>query len=190
MLQGLLPLAPVLAALLGLALLAGCARPGAVPSAPIAGPGEKRLDVPFFAQADRQCGPAALAGVMRFWGLDASPESVSAEVFSAEAGGTLDIDLLLFARRHGMAGSITRGSFEDITRNIDAGRPVILFVDYGIWLYHKGHFLTVIGYGPGTVIAHTGIESGRAIPVAELARSWSKTDNWTLVVTPREHAQN
>ncbi|MFT3858674.1 MAG: hypothetical protein QM742_14630 [Aquabacterium sp.] len=58
---------------------------------------------PFFPQTALQCGPAALATVMGASGLDVSPEALIPQVFVPGRGGSLQIEMLAAARRHGRA---------------------------------------------------------------------------------------
>ncbi|MBI5212756.1 MAG: C39 family peptidase, partial [Nitrospirae bacterium] len=57
--------------------------------------------VPFYPQEDYQCGPASLAGVMNYWGVDIKPEDIAKEIYSSSARGTLDIDMFIYANKKG-----------------------------------------------------------------------------------------
>jgi hypothetical protein len=81
---------------------------------------------------------------------------IADEVFSRSARGALGIDLALYAQKKGFQSDFYRGNTEDLRRQIDSGRPVIVLVDYGFWVYEKGHFMVVIGYNDDGFIVNTG----------------------------------
>lgn len=140
-------------------------------------------DVPFYPQQSCRCGPASLAGVLNFWGVDVSPEQIAAEIYSESAKGTLDWDMVLYAQRKGLEVRQYKGSVEDIMHNIDLGYPVIILVDYGIWLYQQNHFIVVIGYNEDGILANSGKERLRFISFKDLSKIWERTDFWTMLIT-------
>jgi predicted double-glycine peptidase len=140
--------------------------------------------VPFFPQEAYQCGPASLASVLNYWGSQTTPEEIAGEIFSRGARGTLNLDMVLYAQRKGLKANQFRGSREKLKENIDAGRPVIVLVDLGIWVYRQGHFMVVIGYAEERVIVNSGREQRKFIPWSPFLKSWEKTKFWALLVTP------
>ena len=140
--------------------------------------------VPFFVQKDYQCGPASLAGVLNFWGLPITPAEIAEEIFSSSARGTLGIDLALYAQKKGFQADFYRGNTEDLRKQIDSGRPVIVLVDYGFWVYEKGHFMVVIGYNDDGFIVNTGASRMKFIANDDFAGPWRKAGFWTLVISP------
>lgn len=140
--------------------------------------------VPFFIQEDYQCGPASLAGVLNFWGLSITPAEIAEEVFSSSARGALGIDLALYAQKKGFQSDFYRGNTEDLRRQIDSGRPVIVLVDYGFWVYEKGHFMVVVGYDDDGFIVNTGASRMKFIANDDFTGPWRKAGFWTLVIRP------
>jgi len=142
-------------------------------------------NVSFHPQEAYQCGPASLAGVLNYWGLEASPEEIAAEIYSKSAKGTLNIDMALYAEKRGLKARQYGGSFEDIKSKIDSGYPLIVMVDEGFLVYQKNHFMVVIGYGGEGILANSGAEQRKFIPVKNFSRSWKRTKFWTLWITPK-----
>ncbi|RPI35484.1 MAG: peptidase C39 family protein [Nitrospiraceae bacterium] len=140
--------------------------------------------VPFFVQEDYQCGPASLAGVLNFWGVTITPAEIAEEVFSRSARGALGIDLALYAQKKGFQSDFYRGDAENLRRQIDSGRPVIVLVDYGFWVYEKGHFMVVIGYNDDGFIVNTGASRMKFIANDDFTGPWRKAGFWTLVIRP------
>lgn len=142
-------------------------------------------NVPFYPQETYQCGPASLAGVLNFWGLRESPADIAKEIFSKEARGTLDMDMVFYAERKGLRTSQYAGNMEDLQKNIDAGFPLIILVDEGFWVYQKNHFMVVLGYDERGPIVNSGKDQQKLIPRGHFLRTWERTKFWTLRVTPK-----
>lgn len=140
--------------------------------------------VPFYPQKNYQCGPASLAGVLNYWGVDISPEEIATEIYSRSARGTLDVDMVLFPERKGLKAHHYKGSLEDIRTNIDSGHPLVVLVDYGFWIYQDNHFMVIVGYDDGRIIANSGKHRLRSMPLKSFLRSWERTRFWTLLITP------
>jgi ABC-type bacteriocin/lantibiotic exporter with double-glycine peptidase domain len=139
--------------------------------------------VPFYPQEDYQCGPAALAAVLNYRGVAVTPADIASEIYSSGAGGTLGIDMVLYAGKKGLRAEQYSGGSGDLKRNIDSGNPVILLVDLGFWAYRKAHFLVVVGYNREGFIVDSGKEHLKFVSNDELNRIWEKTKFWTLVIT-------
>ncbi len=142
-------------------------------------------EVPFFPQQEYQCGPAALASVLNFWGKEIAPEDIAREIYSPEAKGTLNMDLFFYAQRKGFQVQQYRGSLEDLKRNLSTGIPLIVQVDYGFLVYEQSHFMVVIGYNRQGVIVHSGLERAKFIPISSFLSSWKKANHWTLRIIPQ-----
>jgi len=171
-------LAPLLAA----AGLLGCA--GARP--PAADGRTVRIPVPFFADRTDQCGPSALASVLRFWGDGAEPGLLRGEVYRAGLQGSLPVDLLLAARARGMDARVLEGGLRRVQEELDAGHPVIAFVNRGLRAYPIGHYLVLTGYDEARrgLYAHSGVERDAFVPYGRFEREWEKTEHWALLVLP------
>lgn len=141
-------------------------------------------NVPFYPQEAYQCGPASLAGVLNYWGFNNSPAEIAAEIYSQKAGGTLDVDMALYAEKKGLKAIQYVGSLEDLKRNIDSNYPLIVLVDYGFWVYQKNHFMVVVGYSGNGLIANSEKERHKVIPLGSFLKAWERTKFWTLRITP------
>ncbi len=160
-----------------LSLLLGCAH------SPAAGPpssGIPRLQVPFFPDGTDQCGPSALASVLGYWGKPAEPAELRREIYVPKLRGALPLDLLLAARAHGLKAEMSEGGLDALKGELDAGRPVIAFVNLGFRFLPIGHFLVVTGYDGRGVYAHSGKRKNEFLGYSEFDRMWEKTGRWTL----------
>lgn len=140
--------------------------------------------VPFFPQEKFQCGPASLAGVLNYYGWKVSPAEIAAEIFSRQARGTLDMDMVFYARKKGLRAEKYRGSFEDLQAQISSRRPLIVLIDQGLWVYQSHHFMVVVGYDERGVIVNSGREERKFLFRDSFLNTWKKTKFWTLRITP------
>ncbi len=71
-------------------------------------------EVPFFAQEDHYCGPAALASVLNFYGRELSQEEIAKSIYLPQVKGALNLDLLLYARKQGFEAEIINFDLESL----------------------------------------------------------------------------
>ncbi|NPV04618.1 MAG: peptidase C39 [Syntrophaceae bacterium] len=138
--------------------------------------------VPFVKQDSQFCGPAALASVMTYHGVQTDQKTVGAAVHSEKLQGALITDLERFAREAGLEAKSGRGTPEGLKAAIDRGRPVIVLVDLGLWVVSRPHYLVVFGYDGEGFIAHDGATPGNRYPYARFAEIWGKMGNAYLLV--------
>jgi ABC-type bacteriocin/lantibiotic exporter with double-glycine peptidase domain len=132
-----------------------------------------------------QCGPASLAGVLNYWGIAAEPEEIARTIYSPGGRGTLDLDLVFYGEKRGLKAARYSGTGEDLTQNVEERVPLIVLIDEGILAYQKHHFMIVVGYNNQGIFAHSGRERERFYPWPAFLKTWEKTKNWTLRLTPR-----
>jgi ABC-type bacteriocin/lantibiotic exporter with double-glycine peptidase domain len=169
-----------------LLLLSGCASSSGRPGNPASGDARARLEVPFFPDKTDQCGPSALASVLGFWGKPAAPAELRKEIYQAPLKGSLTVDLLLAAQSRGLSARMPEGGLDLLKREIDAGHPLIAFVNVGLRSYPIGHYVVITGYDDrrGVVLAHSGTKRDQAISYRKFDRQWALTRRWALLVLP------
>jgi ABC-type bacteriocin/lantibiotic exporter with double-glycine peptidase domain len=169
-------------------LLSGCAQYRV--SRPPADSGQERqvrLAVPFFPDDTDQCGPSVLASVLGYWGKPEKPEALRGEIYRPRLKGSLTVDLLLAAESRGLAAEIINAGLDRVRTELDAGRPLIAFVDAGYRFYPSPHYLVITGYDDRRqcVYAHSGARRDQRISYAKLKKEWKKTEEWALSIQPR-----
>lgn len=175
--------------LLGVALLlAGC-QPltfEAIRADLAAGHGHYIERVPFIPQEEYYCGPASLAMVLRYWGVEADQDQIASELFLESVRGTLNFDLEFYARRRGLHARSFRGTLEGVKAEVRRDHPLIVFLDLGLGPYEIPHFAVLIGYDDrrGVAILHSGTTPNRVVPYAEFLRAWERRQRWTLLISP------
>lgn len=163
-------------------LSSACATVGTAPEAQKQGDLRIIQNVPFFPQEDYQCGPASLASMLNYRGVSVTPAEVAKAIYSKSAKGTLNIDMALYAHSRGLEASQYKGGPDDLREKIDSDQPLIVLVDYGFSVFQVNHFMVVIGYGEEGVVANSGREEKKFIPLSDFMKSWKKTGYWTLLV--------
>lgn len=143
-------------------------------------------EVPFFPQSRYQCGPASLAGVLKFYGDEIHPEEIADVIYRGDIRGTVSLDLALYPRQRGFASRWYNGSAEDLKRNVDRGAPLVVMVDRGLSRIRAHHFMVVTGYDSEGVIVNSGKSRGKVVPWGLFLRQWQRTQNWTLLITPEK----
>jgi hypothetical protein len=152
-----------------------------------AGQGHLIPGVPFLPQSEYQCGPAALAMVLRFHGLDADPEAIARELYLPSVRGTLNLELEFHARRRGLTARAFAGTLEAAKAELRRGRPLIVFQDLGRPpLWSVPHFAVLVGYDDraGAVVLHSGTTPHRVLDYAAFERTWAARGHWTLLIAP------
>ncbi|MFT3666193.1 PA2778 family cysteine peptidase [Piscinibacter sp.] len=182
-------LAFLLALLTLLALLGGCAAqtetlrraapPGLAPRAELAA-------TPFFPQTAYHCGPAALATVLAPLAPEATPARLADEVFLPARSGTLQIEMIAGARRHGVVATRLPARLEALLREVQAGHPVVVFQNLGLSWYPLWHYAVLVGHdlAAGEVLLRSGTTERLALPMSTFEHTWVRAGSWAFVALP------
>ncbi len=138
--------------------------------------------VPLIEQADFHCGPAALAMALQWSGQDVTQDQIARLAFVPGAKGTFQEDMIGAARRRG-ALSVRLNGFDDLTAEIAAGHPVIVFQNLGESFAPIWHYAVVTAYDleRGTVTLHSGQLSRTTMTLAKFERTWAGGEGWAFV---------
>ena len=162
----------------------GCATPQSRPALETTGlpPHALVANVPFYEQRTDECGPAALAMLLGWSGVEVSPDELVEEVYLPARKGSLQTALVSSARRHGRLATPVRGGRE-LLEEIAAGRPVLVLQNLGLSWYRVWHYAVVVGYDleRATVVLHTGRTPQHEVGITAFQRSWSHSDDWGMV---------
>ena len=102
-------------------------------------------DVPLIKQEDYYCGPASLAMVLQWAGMDVTQAEIAAQAFSPGATGTYLADMVGTARRRGQL-AVPISSLADLLGEIAADHPVIIFQNLGLSWAPTWHYAVAVGY--------------------------------------------
>jgi len=189
-----LPATPALAGvLLGACLLsAGCATPqlAALSSQlPATTPERSELTaVPFYPQEDYQCGPAALATTLVYAGVATSPEELMPQVFLPAREGSLQVEMLAAARRHGRTAYRLAPRLADLLQEVAAGTPAIVLQNLAFGFAPLWHYAVVVGYDlpREEIILRSGRTRRLVMPLATFERTWARSEHWAMMALPPE----
>ncbi|MDP2760045.1 MAG: PA2778 family cysteine peptidase [Sideroxyarcus sp.] len=142
--------------------------------------------VPFYAQEDYQCGPAALAMAMNAAGGATDPEALRPEVYLPQRQGSLQVEMLAAARRHGMVAYPLAPVLENLLAEVADGTPVIVLQNLAFNWYPVWHYAVVIGYDLDRreVILRSGREQRQALSLTTFERTWARSGYWAMLALP------
>lgn len=168
--------------------IAGCATPlQSERLSPAAFPDPVELTaVAFFPQDEYQCGPAALATVLGWAGIDIAPAALAPEVYLPARQGSLQLEMLAAARRHGTVPYVLRPVLDDLLAEVKAGHPVVVLQNLAFSWYPKWHYAVVVGFdlARDEMVLRSGLERRHVVPFAVFERTWRRGDYWAVVVMP------
>ena len=176
--------------LLGALLLAGCSTPQVqrLNQAWPAGLPQQVLlnEVPFFPQQDFECGPAALAMLLQTAGAAVTPTELAPQVFLPGRRGSLQVELMVAARRHGLPAYRIEPTLEALLHEVAAGHPVLVFQNLALPIYPIWHYAVVIGFDRQrqVLLLHSGVTRQQEISLFTFERTWVRGDSWAMVALP------
>ena len=155
-------------------------------------PSRVQLDkVPFFAQEQYQCGPAALAMSLGAAGVNASPAALAAQVYLPGREGSLQVEMLAAARRRGLLAYLLAPELEDVLAEVAAGNAVIVLQNLGLFAFRPNwHYAVVTGYDltKGEIFLHSGSNARRVMSLRLFERLWIDGGRWAMVSLPPRRA--
>jgi tetratricopeptide (TPR) repeat protein len=143
--------------------------------------------VPFFAQEAYQCGPAALAMSLGAAGVEVRPEALAEQVYIPGREGSLQVEMLASARRHGLLAYVIEPELKDVLAEVAAGNAVIVLQNLGLFAFHPyWHYAVVIGYDleKNEILLHSGARARRAMPFELFEFLWIDGERWAMVALP------
>ena len=171
-------------------LLGGCASPQVSRLSgdwPAGLPAQAELTrTPFFAQADYECGPAALAMAITAAGTPITPESLVPQVYLPARLGSLQVEMPVAVRRAGLLAYTLAPEVQAVLMEVAAGNPVVVFQNLSLPWYPVWHYAVVIGYDreTQTLLMHSGTTPRMPISLSAFERTWARGDYWALVALP------
>src|SRR5258706_597761 len=118
----------------------------------------------------------------------AMPDDLVPEVYLPSRFGSLQVEMAATPRRHGIVSYKLKPRYEDLLREVAAGNPVIVLLDYGVWPVRVWHYSVVVGFDRpgGQVTLRSGVKRSLLMPIPVLEYLWKESDYWALVtLSPR-----
>ena len=180
--------APAFAGVLFCALLTGCATPQVtrLHEAEIARTVASRAEiesVPFFAQKEYECGPAALAMVLSAAGIAVTPDALVNQVYLPARKGSLQVEMLAATRQQGLVAYPLKPALQDLLQEVAAGHPVLVFQNLSLPIYPVWHYAVVIAYDleRNTITLHSGETARMEMSLFTFERTWARGNYWAML---------
>lgn len=141
-------------------------------------------NVNFNPQREYECGPASLATLLQWQGLDISDYDLVSEVYIPNRKGSLQIELLATVRRYNFIPYVLEKNIVSLLREIKAGNPVLVLQNLGLDIFPKWHYAVVIGYdlNKDEIILRSGEIKRHVNSFSLFERTWRRGKYWGFVV--------
>ena len=138
---------------------------------------------PFFPQELYQCGPAALATALNAIDIKVSPDQLTPEVYIPSRQGSLQIEMLAAARRHGAVAYVIPPKLEALLKEIAAGNNVLVMQNLGLSFAPSWHYAVVVGYDldQEKIWLRSGTFERFEMTLSTFKRTWARSQHWAFV---------
>jgi len=142
--------------------------------------------VPFFPQEDYQCGPAALATVLGWSGVEVTPDVLTPQLYIPEKKGSLQAEMLVAPARHGRLAAELPKTPAALLDELAAGHPVVVLQNLSLPTQPVWHYAVLVGVNPQTndVTLRSGRIRERVMDWSTFMATWQRAGNWAMVVLP------
>jgi hypothetical protein len=139
---------------------------------------------PFFAQDDYQCGPAALASLLVASGVAVTPDALAPEVYLPGREGSLSLELVGAARRHGRLPWVLDTTADEMVAELESGRPVLLLQNLGLPQVPQWHYAVLVGYDAdrNVAILRSGETERLEMKWQRFAGAWHRGGRFAMTV--------
>ncbi|MCO5101584.1 MAG: PA2778 family cysteine peptidase [Burkholderiaceae bacterium] len=140
--------------------------------------------VPFVAQSEYQCGPAALAMTLAAAGRPVELQRLVDAVYLPQRRGSLQAEMLAQPRRESMLSLPLDARLASMLRLVADGVPVLVFQNLGLSWSPIWHYAVLVGYDlpAGIVVLHSGTEASMPMSIDTFERTWTRAGSWSMVV--------
>jgi len=113
-----------------------------------------------------------------------TPEELVSQVYLPERKGSLQVEMLAAARRHGTVSYQLAPKFEDLLRELAAGNPVIVLQNLG--LRDGWHYAVAVGYDydSAEMILRSGETERETMHFWTHEFVWARSGYWAMVALP------
>jgi hypothetical protein len=139
--------------------------------------------VPFFAQEQYQCGPAALAMLLGASGIPVLPERLVPLVYVPEREGSFQVEMVAATRSFGRFAYKIPPTLEALLNEVAAGRPVLVLQNLALRWYPRWHFAIVKGFDLtlGKITLNSGLDENYTMSLATFERTWARAEHWGVL---------
>ena len=143
-------------------------------------------DVPFYAQEEYQCGPAALAMLLNWSGVAVTPQELVPLVYVPKRQGSFQVEMEATTRFFNRIPFLLKPGFQSLIGEIKAGHPVLIFQNLGLDWIPRWHYAVVKGIdlANNEIILHSGTIERHVVNLDTFERTWQRADKWAMVILP------
>ncbi|WP_455200557.1 PA2778 family cysteine peptidase [Kaarinaea lacus] len=141
-------------------------------------------NVPFFAQEQYQCGPAALAMLLNWSGQQVTPEELKPKVYVPERKGSFQLEMVVATRSYQRIPYELTLGWQSLIAEIEAGHPVLVLQNLGIDWFPNWHYAVVKGIdiAANEIVLHSGTTENYVVNLETFERTWQRANKWAMVV--------
>lgn len=140
---------------------------------------------PFFPQQEYHCGPAALATALHAIDIPVSPETLAPEVYIPSRKGSLQVEMLTAARRHGALAIRIAPDLGALLKEIAAGNVVVVMQNLGLSWAPSWHYAVAVGYDLDRELIwlRSGTYERFEMTLSTFQRTWARSGYWAFVAS-------
>lgn len=152
------------------------------------------IDVPFVKQERNGCGAASIAMLMQYWQRQqgnsqeiAGASQIQKALYSDQAHGIYASSLERYFSEHGFRTFAFQGTWSDLQRHIEKGRPLIVALKPSSG--RELHYVVVAGVDEARKLVFVNDPAERKLlerEWQEFEGEWKASQFWTLLAIPRE----
>jgi tetratricopeptide (TPR) repeat protein len=119
-------------------------------------------------------------------GFAVTPEMLKPEIYLPDRQGSLQVEMMTAARRHGAVAYQLAPVFNDLLREIAAGTPVVILQNLAFGWYPVWHYAVAIGYDldSAEIILRSGLDERQLLPMSTFEYTWARSGYWAMVAMP------
>ena len=146
-------------------------------------------DVPFFPQAEHQCGPAALATVLIYAGRPVTPEQLASRVYVPGRQGSFQVELVAAARAQGRVVYPIAPQLSALLAAVGQGYPVLVLQNNGLGIYPLWHYAVVVGADRRAerLWLRSGATRRLELDFSTFEHTWARSGYWGVLVLDPAH---
>lgn len=140
-------------------------------------------ETPFFPQDLYHCGPAALATALNAIDIRVTPDQLVPEVYIPARQGSLQIEMLAAARRHGALSVKIAPKLDAVLKEVAAGNVVLVMQNLGLSWAPSWHYAVVVGYNldQELIWLRSGTFERFEMTLSTFQRTWARSEYWAFV---------
>lgn len=140
-------------------------------------------EVNFNPQLAYECGPAALATILQWQGVEVSDQDLVPQIYLPEKKGSLQVELLAATRRYEKIPYVIEKDMRALLSEVKAGNPVLVLQNLGLDWYPKWHYAVVIGYdiNKDEIILRSGENKRHINSFSLFEQTWRRAKYWGFI---------